>query len=68
MDGWGTGMESRELMAGVDGNSGAGMGLDGTATRWRGRAQWKTRLFVIQTGGMTRAGLSAMRTEMWGLG
>jgi hypothetical protein len=67
-DGRGTGTESRELAAGVDGNSGAGMGLDGTAMRWRGRARRKMRLFVIQMGGTTRAGLSTMRMEMWRLG
>jgi hypothetical protein len=62
------GTESRELTVGVDGNSGAGTGLDRTAMWWRGRAWWKMRLFVIQVGGVTRAGLSAMRTEMWRLG
>jgi hypothetical protein len=41
-DGRGTGMEFREPAAGVDGNSGAGTGLDGTAMQWRGTAQWKT--------------------------
>jgi hypothetical protein len=68
MDGWGMGMESRELAVGVDGNSGAGMGLDGMAMRWRGRARRKTQLFVIQMGRATRVGLSAMRMEMWRLG
>jgi hypothetical protein len=67
-DGRGMGTESRELAVGVDGNSGAGTGLDVMATRWRGRVWRKTRLFVIQMGGATRAGLSAMRTEMWRLG
>jgi hypothetical protein len=31
-------MESKELAAGVDGDSGAGMGMDGAATPWRDRA------------------------------
>jgi hypothetical protein len=41
---------------GVDGNSGAGAGMDGTVMRWRGKAWRKTRLFAIQIGVMTRAG------------
>jgi hypothetical protein len=52
----GTRTESRELAAGVDGNSGAGADLERTATRWRGRARRKTRLFVIPTGVVARAG------------
>jgi hypothetical protein len=52
----GTEAESRELAAGVDGNSGAGAGLEKTATRWRGKARRKTRLFAIRTGFVTRAG------------
>jgi hypothetical protein len=32
------GMESRELAAGMDGNLGVGMGVDGAVTWWRGRA------------------------------
>jgi hypothetical protein len=32
------GTESREYVAGGDGNSGVGMGLDGMAIWWRGRA------------------------------
>jgi hypothetical protein len=50
MDGRGTETESRELAAGVDGSSGAGTGVDGAATWWKGRARLKTRLFVIQMG------------------
>jgi hypothetical protein len=68
MDGRGMGTDSRKLTAGVDGNSGAGMGLDGMARLWRGRAWWKIRLVMIQVGGTTRVGLSAMRTVMWRLG
>jgi hypothetical protein len=40
-DGQETEMESRELAAGMDGDSGAGTGADGVVTRWRGRAWWK---------------------------
>jgi hypothetical protein len=56
MDERGTEAESRELVAGVDGNSGAGAGLERMATRRRGKARRKTRLFVIQTGVVARAG------------
>jgi hypothetical protein len=38
----GMGMESRELTVGMDGNSGAGMGMDRVAMWWRGRVSWKT--------------------------
>jgi hypothetical protein len=41
-DGRGTETESRELAAGVDGNSGAGTGMDGPAARWKGRARCHT--------------------------
>jgi hypothetical protein len=50
MDGQGMGTESRELTAGMDGDLGAGMGIDRVATWWRGRAQWEMQLFVIQIG------------------
>jgi hypothetical protein len=33
----GMGIESRELAAGVDGDSGVGAGLDGIVMQWRGR-------------------------------
>jgi hypothetical protein len=56
MDERGTEAESRELAAGVDGNSGVGAGLEKTATRRRGKARRKTRLFAIRTGFVTRAG------------
>jgi hypothetical protein len=52
----GTRTESRELAAGMDGNSGVGAGLERTATRQRGKAQRKMRLFMIQTGVVARAG------------
>jgi hypothetical protein len=52
----GTEAESRELAAGVDGNLGAGAGLEKTATRRWGKARRKTRLFAIRTGFVTRAG------------
>jgi hypothetical protein len=32
------GMEAKELMVGIDGDSGAGTGIDRAATWWRGRA------------------------------
>jgi hypothetical protein len=57
-DGRGTGTESRELAAGVDRNSGAGTGVDGVAARWKGRARWKTRLFVIPMGVRLGRGLA----------
>jgi hypothetical protein len=41
-DGRGTETESKELAAGVDGDSGAGTGTDRSATRWRDRAQRET--------------------------
>jgi hypothetical protein len=66
-DGQGIGIESRELAVGVDGNSGAGPGLDRMMMWWRGRVWWKMWVFVIQTRGTTRAGLSTMRMEMWRL-
>jgi hypothetical protein len=34
--------ESRELATGGDGDSAVGTGMDGAATRWRGRALWET--------------------------
>jgi hypothetical protein len=49
--------ESRELAAGVGGNSETGAGLERTATRRRGKARRKTRLFVIQAGVVARAGI-----------
>jgi hypothetical protein len=53
----GTRTESRELAAGVDGNSGMGAGLERTATRRRGKARRKMRLLVIQAGVVARAGI-----------
>jgi hypothetical protein len=44
------GMGSRELATGGDGDLEAGMDMGGTATRWRHRARWEMRLFMIQTG------------------
>jgi hypothetical protein len=49
-DGRGMETESKELTAGMDRDLGAGMGMDGVATRWRGRARWKMQLFVIPMG------------------
>jgi hypothetical protein len=48
--GQGMGTESRELVAGGDGDLGAGMGVDGAAMRWRGGALRQMRLFMVRTG------------------
>jgi aminopeptidase C len=38
--------ESRELTAGMDRNSGMGVGLERMVMRWRGKARWKMQLFT----------------------
>jgi hypothetical protein len=43
-------MESRELATGRGRDSGAGMGVDRAAIRWRGRALREMQLFMIQMG------------------
>jgi hypothetical protein len=67
-DGRGTEMESRELVAGVDGSSGAGTGVDGGGDMGERQGAVEDTTFRDSDRGATRAGLSAMRMEVRGLG